>query len=170
MTTFLKSKLTGSLIKPRHSLFRGRGYITRHSSHECSQQREASFPFYLCFLKASNTVDPFRTSSFTLSSAATSFGIRVSTSSTSGFGMTTTPSTESQKTISPYYQKNWLATPLRRPACYSKTYRRYRNSIYGDRYISSTRFRFSSCPDGRCSTCPELQCQKFLAEVVKNVI
>lgn len=55
----------------------------------------------LNFLKASATGIPWETASMTLSSAATSLGIKDSVSSNRLCGMTTTPSFGSQKTISP---------------------------------------------------------------------
>jgi hypothetical protein len=54
-----------------------------------------------CFLKAWATLSPLRTSSLILSSAATSFGINAMTSSSMSPGMATTPSSGSQKMISP---------------------------------------------------------------------
>jgi hypothetical protein len=63
------------------------------------------------FLKASATVMPLETASLTLSSAATSFGIRDKTSSNKSLGMTTTPSSRSQKITSPYFLSARIDSP-----------------------------------------------------------
>lgn len=71
-------------------------------------QQELLIPFRIivchhprCFLKASCTVIPFSTSSFTRSSASTRPGSIETSSETFPFGITMTPFTESLKTRSP---------------------------------------------------------------------
>lgn len=95
-------------------VFIGQGYLQRNSLTEVkieelllltSSERKAESDENgqsRYFLKAAATPPPLETSSLTLLSAATSFGINEMTSSRMLRGMATTPSCGSQKMISPY--------------------------------------------------------------------
>lgn len=107
-------------------------------------------------VKASVTLIPCATASLALSSMRVSFGIISMTGPSSSRGITTTPSSGSQKTISPYHGMLISVVHSTRPESIGNTHRRNSDTLNGNRHIASSRLRLRIRANSRSTTSPDL--------------